>query len=202
MSINLSNYRSIGTALLVDIEVSYYKSSPIATPIATNLRFSDYQHPLVYNGDTYLGLGKLVGISPSTSELKNSNSSVTVTISGIPNSSIAEIVNSRIKGSPIDIYRYVFDAETLQILNIPGNPAGRFFGIVNNYSLDEQYDIESRTATNTITLICSSIVEVLDNKIAGRKTSPASHKSFFGGDKSMDRVPNLVGANFNFGAPQ
>jgi hypothetical protein len=202
MTINLSNYRSIGCALLCKIDVEYYKSSPSATPTATSLLFSDYQQPITYNGDTYLGLGNLVGISPTSSELKTSSGSVTITISGIPNTSIAEIVNSRIKGSPIEIYRYVFNAQTQEYLNIFGNPAGRFFGIVNNYSLDEQYDVESRTASNTITMVCSSLVEVLDNKIAGRKTNPASHKSFFGGDKSMDRVPSLVGANFNFGAPQ
>lgn len=202
MAIDLSYYRSISSALLVKIAVEYYKDSPSATPTATDLLFSDWQHPITYAGDTYLGLGRLVGISPSSSELKNSSGSITITISGIPNSSIAEIVNSRIKGSPVEVYRYVFNSATGEYLPITGNPAGRFFGIVNNYSLDEDYDIEARTATNTITLTCSSLVEVLDNKVAGRKTNPASHKSFFGGDKSMDRVPSLIGANFNFGAPK
>jgi hypothetical protein len=202
MTINLSSYRSIASALLCRIEVDYYKASPTATPTSEILRFSDYYQKITYNSEDYLGLGGLVGISPTQSELKNSSGQITITISGIPNTSIAEIVNSRIKGSPIQVYRYVFNAETKQPLAIAGNPAGRFFGIVNNYSLDEEYDVENRTASNTITLTCSSLIEVLNNKVSGRKTNPTSNKQFYANDLSMDRVPSIIGASFDFGAPQ
>ncbi len=202
MSIDLSSYDAIQTGLFVRIEVDYYKTSPSATPTSEVLRFSDYRGTVTINGESYVGLGKLLSISSSSSELKPSSGSVTVTISGIPNTSIAEIVNSRMKGCPVSIYRVVFDPVTNTQLAISGNPAGRFFGIISNYTLEEDYDLDQRTATNTISMTCTSNIEFLQNKYAGRKTNPESMKSFYPTDVSFDRVPNLVGANFNFGAPK
>lgn len=202
MTINLNSYRAIETGLFVRIEVDYYKAAVGDTPTSTVLRFSDYRGTVSIDGESYQGLGKLLNISATTSELKGSTSSVTISISGIPNTSISEIINSRMKGCPIKIYRMVFDPVTGNKLNISGNPAGRFFGIVNNYSLEEDYNLETRTSTNTISMICSSNMEFLQNKISGRKTNPESMKRFYPTDVSMDRVPNLVGANFNFGAPK
>jgi hypothetical protein len=202
MPIDLSSYTSVETGLFVRIEVDYYKAAAGDTPTSTVLLFSDYRGTVTINSESYVGLGKLLNITSTTSELKGSTSSVTVSISGIPDSSIAEIINSRMKGCPIKIYRVVFDPVTGTQLAITGNPAGRFFGIVSNYSLEEDYNIDERTSTNTISLICSSNMGFLENKISGRKTNPESMKRFYPTDVSMDRVPNLVGANFNFGAPK
>jgi hypothetical protein len=202
MAINLSSYTAIETGLFVRIDVAYYKASAGATATSEILRFSDYKASVTINGETYLGLGGLVGISGTTSELRSSTSGLTITISGIPNTSIAEIVNSRLKGSPIEVYRVVFNPTTGAQLAIDGNPAGRFFGIVTNYTLDESFDIDARSSSNTIAIECASTSEFLNNKVTGRKTNPKSMKKFYSSDLSMDRVPNLVGANFNFGAAQ
>lgn len=202
MPINLSSYTAIETGLFVRIEVDYYKTSAGATPTSTVLRFSDYRGTVTIDGESYVGLGRLLNITPTVSELRGTTGSVTVTISGIPNTSIAEIVNSRMKGCPIKIYRVVFDPVTGTQLAITGNPAGRFFGIVSNYTLEEDYSVDERRSTNTIAMICTSNMEFLDNKVTGRKTNPSSMKQFYPSDESFDRVPSLVGANFNFGAPQ
>jgi len=202
MPINLSSYTAIETGLFVRIEVDYYKTSAGATPTSTVLRFSDYRGTVTIDGESYVGLGRLLNITPTVSELRGTTGSVTVTISGIPNTSIAEIVNSRMKGCPIKIYRVVFDPVTGTQLAITGNPAGRFFGIVSNYTLEEDYSVDERRSTNTIAMICTSNMEFLDNKVTGRKTNPSSMKQFYPSDVSFDRVPSLVGANFNFGAPQ
>jgi hypothetical protein len=70
---------------------------------------------------------------------------------------------------------------------------------VANYAINEEYDINGRTATNTITLICTTIVSILANTTKGRRTNPVDQKKFYSTDVSMDRVPNLVGAYFDFG---
>lgn len=202
MAIDLSSYTAIEAGLFVKIQVDYYKSSPSATPSSETLLFSDYRGTVTVDGDEYVGLGKLLNISATSSELRSSTGSVTITISGIPNTSIAEIVNSRLKGSPVSIWRMVFDPVTQTPLAITGNPAGRFFGIVSNYSLEEDHNIDTRTSTNTISMICTSNMEFLENKITGRKMNPKSMKALYPDDVSFDRVPSLVGANFNFGAPQ
>lgn len=192
MSLNLSGYSNIATGLFVTINTD-----------GTNiLRFSDYPTPITIDGNEYQGLGLLVGITTSTSELKTSAGSITITLSGIPNQSISDALALSLKGAEVSVLRVFFDATTGSVLNISGNPAGRFFGIVNNYSLNEEYTIETRSSTNTITLVCASVVELLQNKIAGRKTNPTSFKSFNPTDVSMDRVPSLIGANFDFGVPK
>jgi hypothetical protein len=154
------------------------------------------------NGESYVGVGNLMNITSSSSELRTSNGEVTISLSGIPNSSIYEIVNSRIKGCPVRIYRGLFNPSTGAELPITNNPLARYRGFVNNYSLTEDYDITARTATNTIVLICNSSIDVLQNKTTGRKTNPTSQKKFYPTDIAMDRVPTLENATFNFGAPK
>jgi len=196
----LNGYNSIENHLFVRIEVDYYKSSSSSSPISTVLRFSDRRTPFVINGETYTGLGNLVSITSSSSELRTSSGELSISISGIPNSSIYEIVNSRIKGCPVTIYRGIFNPVTGELLGVENNPMSRYKGFVNNYSLQENYDIDQRLASNTIVLICNSSIDVLQNKVTGRTTSPTSQKKFYPSDISMDRVTNLENATFNFGA--
>jgi hypothetical protein len=188
---NLSSYNNIQTALFVKIAVDSNSS----------IRFSDYNENFIISGESYTGYGQFVGITTSTSELKNSSGSITITISGIPNTNITGIMALGMKGSQVSVYRVFFDAATGSVLNISGNPAGRFFGVIDNYTIDEEYDNDDRISKNTISFNCKSVVELLDNKIAGRKTNPSSWRSFNSQDPSMDRVPNLIGANFDFGKP-
>jgi hypothetical protein len=201
MPIDLSSYTSVETGLFVRIQVDEYKTTSGGSYSAQVLKFSDYIRPITIDSESYTGLGRLVGITATSSELTSSSQGVTITLSGIPNSSIAEIIYSKIKGSPVEVWRVFFNPTTGAQLSITGNPVGRFFGIVNNYSLDEEYDFDSRTATNRITLVCSSIIDVLDNKISGRRTNPVDQKALYPTDVSFDRVPNLKDSFYNFGGP-
>ena len=200
MAINLSSYKSIQSNLFVRIQVDEYSTNGSSFS-AQVLRFSDMNTTFEINAESYIGAGNFMGITPTSSEIRASGGEVTISLSGIPNTSIAEIVNSKIKGAPVRIYRAFFNAATGGFLNIAGNPAGRYRGFINNYSLNEEYDPQTRTSSNTLVLVCSSEVEVLSNKIAGRKTNPESQKQFYPNDLSMDRVPSLENATFNFGAP-
>lgn len=198
--IDLTSYKSLQSSLFVRIEIDEYRTTPSGTFTNQVLRFSDHPTPFTINSESYTGLGKLMAVTNSSSELRVSGGEVTITITGIPNTAIAEIVNSKIKGSPVRIYRALFNSETGAFLSISGNPLGRFRGFVNNYSLNEEYDVSSKISTNTIVLTCASSVDVLQNKIAGRQTNPQSNKKFYPTDVSMDRVPNLENATFDFGA--
>ena len=198
----IHTYPAVQSNLFVSIVVSHYKSTPTSTPRTEVLRFSDRREPFGIGGATYIGLGNLLGVSQSQSELRASSGELTITISGIPNTSISEIVNSRIKGCPVNIFRGLFDPVTNELLDIPGNPIRRYRGLISNYALNEEHNVEQRTASNTITLVCQSAIDILQNKYAGRKTNPVSQKKFFPGDYCMDRVPNLNKVTFDFGAPK
>jgi hypothetical protein len=200
--IDLTSYASIQSNLFVRLQIDEYRTTPTGPFTTTVLRVSDRRGNTTINGEVYQGVGALMEVTNSASELRATGGELTIALSGIPNTSIAEIVNSKIKGSTVRIYRGLFNATTGAFLSIAGNPVGRFNGYVNNYSLNEDYDIESRTSSNTLVLTCTSVVTVLENKVSGRKTNPASEKKFYPNDLSMDRVPNLEKATFNFGAPQ
>ena len=188
--LSLTSYKAIESNLFIKITTS-----------TTTLLFSDRLITTTIGGDTYQGLGKLMSLSQSSSELRTSSSDVVIGISGIPNSSITDITGSNIKGSTVNIIRGLFNASTGAFLSaVTGNPITRFSGFVNNISLNEDYNVDSRDSSNTLLISCSSNVDILSNKINGRKTNPASEKKFFPNDLSMDRVPTLESYYFDFGA--
>jgi hypothetical protein len=201
MPIDLSSYTSVETGLFVRIQVDEYRTNSTDGYTSQVLKFSDYIRPITIDSESYTGLGRLVGISSTASDLTSTSQSITISLTGIPNSSLAEIIYSKIKGSPVEVWRVFFNATTGAQLSITGNPAGRFFGIVNNYSLDEEYDYDNKTSTNRITMTCTSELEILDNMFAGRRTNPIDQKYFYPTDISMDRVPNLKDSYYNFGGP-
>ena len=126
---------------------------------------------------------------------------MTITLSGIPNSSIQEIIASRLKGSTVKIYRGIFNSTTGALLSITDNPVGRFNGYITNFNLAEEYDFDNKNASNTIVINCSSTVSILERRVAGRRTNTESMKYYYSSDVSMDRVSALSGAYFDFGAP-
>jgi len=196
-----ASYDSLQSNLFVKVEIDQYRTTAGGSYTSTVLKFSDNRNSFDIDGESYVGLGNLMNVTNSSSELRVSSGELTIVISGIPDSSIAEIIHSRIKGSPVTVYRAFFNPVTGGTIPITG-PFGRFVGFVNNYSLQEDYDVDSRTATNTLALICNSSVDVLQNKISGRRTNPRSQKAFYPSDLSMDRVPTLKNATFDFGAKQ
>jgi hypothetical protein len=187
MIVDLSTYGSIQTALFCKVVI----------PGHTTWLFSDFDRSIAINGDTYTGIGNLLGITDTTSELKVSNGEITVSISGIPNSNISDVINYKIKGSSVSIVRGIFDTTTGQLLNITGNPVGKFNGIVTNYSIDETWS--GSDASNIINLVCKSSIGLLQNKLSGRRTNPIDQKLFYPSDTSMDRLPALANSNINFG---
>jgi len=195
MSINLTSYQSLRTALFVRIDVAQYRTTSSASFTSEILTFSDHSGTFAINGQDYVPLGDLLAVSSTSSELRASGNEITISISGIPNASIAEIVHSKIKGSPVKLYRAYFTEAGVQI----GTTQGRWIGSVNNYTLDEEYDPLGKSATNTIQIDCLSNVELLQNKVAGRKTNPSSMKVLNYSDTSFDRAPNLLGSSFDFG---
>lgn len=200
--INASNQPAIEHALFVRIECSHYVANPGDTPTTEILKFSDCLRNITINSELYRGVGRLMGISATPSELRTSRNEVTITLSGIPNSSISEIINSKIKGSKVNIYRGLYNPVNSSLISYSGNPMGKFTGIVTNYNLSEDFDVNNKTSSNTISLMCASILDVLGNTASGRRTNPEDQKELYPSDVSMDRVPSLVGQYFNFGAPQ
>lgn len=196
---SLADYTHIRSVLFVLIEVENYVYAG-GTNGSEDLAFSNHVYDYDYNGYTFTALGNLLEVSSFRSELEATSNTLTVTVSGIPNSSLIEIDRSEIKGSNISVWRAFFNQDGSLITGLDiDNPILRFKGFVNNYALAEEWDVASRSSTNTITFECASNIDSFANKTSGRQTNPRSEKRFFPNDLSMDRVPQLVGANTNFG---
>ncbi len=194
----LSDIKDIRTSLFVKITVAKYYNG--ASLVPTTLLFSDHFSDYTLDGDTYTALGQLVNITNTNSELRSSSNTVSIVISGIPNTSLRNITRSELKTAPVQILRAFFtpQGEFIDDSSIE-NPVGRFKGFINNYSLVEEWDSEARTASNTIHFECASSIDVLSKKRQGRRTNPESQKRFFPNDKSFDRIPALVNSKYNFG---
>jgi hypothetical protein len=187
MAIDLSNYQGIQTNLFVNLKLP-----------SGRLKFSDYHKEFDVLGIPYQPLGELLSVTTSTDDLRATPKDITMTISGIPTGNVDDVLDERIKGSFVTIYRGFFDAETAQLLNIADNPAGKFQGIVSNFQINDDIGMGDDTGTFTIVFTITSIVELLNNKVNGRRTNPVD----FPAQQLMSRVGALAKSNFNFGAPK
>jgi hypothetical protein len=195
--IDLSSFSALRTALFVKIDVPDY------TPGA--LLFSNFDRPYTFGGDTYDALGTLMSCTTNSNELRPSPGDITIGISGIPNSRLQEIVNTRIKGSEVTVSRAFFNPVTGAEISIPGNSGSniltRFRGRVMSIGITEDWDPAGSSSTIVAQFQCASVVALFNNKIAGRKTNPVDQQVFFPTDTSMSDVPSLSNSNFNWGAP-
>jgi len=191
MALDLSAYRSIQTNIFIKLDIPGYQV----------LTFSDYYKELVLEGVNYQGLGELLAVSDTESNLRATAQELTFAISGIPQGNVAEVLSTKLKGSSVVIKRGFFDANTGELLSLPINPIGKFKGVISNYVIADDLDEGSRDGTFTITFVATNVIDLLNNKVTGRRTNPIDEKAFFPTDNSFDRVPSLTKSNFNFGAP-
>jgi hypothetical protein len=192
MAINLTAYTSIQTNFFVKLVIPGYST----------LTFSDYHKELTIDSVNYTGLGELLSVNDTDSNLRAAPQELSLAISGIPSGNISDILNNKVKGSEVTVYRGFFDVETGELLSISGNPTGKFRGIVSNFEISDELESGSDTGTISLILTCTNVVEQLNNKVAGRRTNPIDQKLYYPTDESMDRVVALTKSNFNFGAPK
>ena len=153
MPLNLSSYRAVQTNMFVKLVVPNYAT----------LTFSDYYKALTLSGTAYQALGQLLSISGTTSNLRAAPEELTITISGIPSGRVNEILSNKIKGSSVEVYRAFFNPTTGELLNVTGNPAGKFKGVISNYSITDDLNEGSDTGSVAIILSATNVIDLLNN---------------------------------------
>jgi hypothetical protein len=153
---------------------------------------------------TFTPLGGLVGVSGHQRDLSVTSFDTSVTIQGIDPDKLGLVIDAKIKGSRIEIWRGFYDAN----MNL-SSVSKRYTGIVTGYNLTE--DRVQEVDTFSLDLHCSSYKRVLENRHAGRFTNSQSWNGTAtqylsdgvtlnpAYDASMDGVAALNGATFNFG---
>lgn len=155
----------------------------------------------------FVALAGFLSVSEIQSNITNANDEIQVSLSAIPSDYIAALIGEPIKGGEISIYRAFFDYQTQEI--ITGAVYQRFNGVISNFSVQEDISVDgsSPEVSHTITIIASSIMGVLENKISGRRTNRQDYQIVYAElnnlstDPSMDRVEELFNASFDFGKP-
>jgi hypothetical protein len=197
MAVDLSGYQTaVGVCQCVRLDIPSYGV----------LRLSTYHKPINIaepDGITYQyeAAGVLMSISEGVSELRASAVETAVALSGIPLQYAVIVQAQRLKGSRLDVYRVFTDPVTDQVLAISGNPVFMFRGIVSNYGFSEQFNEFSDDSSMVVNLSCTSLVDMLNTKITGRRTNPESMRQFYPNDTSFDRIVDLIGRPFDFGGP-
>ena len=188
--IDLSSYTNLQQALFVYINVPDYGP----------LRMSTYDAPISIMEDdsnyyTYTPNGILLSVSEFNNELQPSRSDVTISLAAIDQAFVAGMMNYALKGSEVVIRRAFFNVQTGVMLNIAGNPSRRFSGIIANYSFNDEFNELSQTTTTTISVSCTSIVSVFEQKITGQQTNSSERKYLYPGDTLT--VSGLTGTGFS-----
>lgn len=168
---------------------------------------SNCYKPIVHNGNTYEALAGFLTISEIQSNISNANDELQISLSAIPATYIAATLGQPIKGGELNIYRAFFNYTTQEV--ITGQVYKRFAGIISNYAVQEDIETQAQDigVTHTITIIASSIMGVLENKISGRRTNRQDYQIVYSeiansnSDPSMDRVETLFNSSFDFGKP-
>jgi len=160
--------RSIEHGVLIDLTLD-----------GTIYYISNCYKNISYNGNTYTALAGFLSISEIQSNISNANDEIQVGISAIPPTYIAAVLGEPIKGGEINIYRAFFDYTTQEV--ITGQIYKRFAGIISNYSVQEDTETLNQDVdvTHTITIIASSVMGVLENKFAGRRTNRQDYQIYW-----------------------
>jgi hypothetical protein len=166
--------------------------------------------PLTWNGTIYLGMGHFLGMNEIQDELQVTNNQIQISLSGVPkdigeaglglyNSYVSLILDQKIKGSRVEIWRAIFDPLTGNIDN--ASTSLRFSGYISNFTISDATDIESKTDGYVITVNCSSVLGILERKITGRRTNGTDQRALYPTDSGMDRVVAISNTTFDFGRP-
>lgn len=166
--------------------------------------------PITYQGDTYLGLGHFLGMDQIQDDLRATSNQLQISLSGIPKASgelglgtyssyVSLILDQKIKGSLIKIYRAFFNLTTDELLT--DSVSLRFSGYISNYSITDGLDLDAKLNTKTVILQCASVNAILERRIAGRRTNSTDQRSFYPTDIGMDRVAVISNTSFDFGKP-
>ena len=159
------------------------------------LTISNHFHDIVLNGETYTGLGQLVGFSDISTTLDAKDQALDISLAGVDGTVKAVILSLPVEGASVSVARGFYNSETAALY---APPIVRWVGTVNNYSIEDTSDI-GEINTSTISISCKSIMTTILERSSGRFTSDAGFKEFNPTDKSMEFVASLANFSPRFG---
>ena len=151
----------------------------------------------------FSALGQLIKVNSVQRDIKSTPNETTVTLVGIDTAMLGIVLNSKIKGSQIDLWHAFFDSDGNLITssnnswtNNVGDTIGwknnsnaaigwissglstgvykYFSGYINSFSISEQWMEEIRGYVGVVTISAANFQLILQNRTAGRYTNDNS----------------------------
>ncbi len=174
----------------------------LTTPTET-FRFSTAPNAITVSAvdsEPFEGLGQVVKVGDATRDIKSTANETQITLVGIDTAMLGVVLGQNIKGSTIECWHGFFNTEG-ELTNTGGKGGlYQFFnGVINSFSISEEWMEEVRSFVGVITVSAASIQLILTNRTAGRYTNDNSWQFFNDGDTSMNRVSFITNINYNFG---
>lgn len=180
--------------------IRYAEFVQLTMPDAT-YRFCNAAAPITVDGWTFTNLGSLLSLGDIQRDIKATSDDLVISLTGVDSQNIAIILSNDIKGSLIEVWRGFLDADN-QIIQTPTQQFfKRYQGIIANVSINEDWNEEYRTRVATCTISCSSMRQILQNRVSGIKTNQTTWQVMYPNDTSMDRTAIIASTYFDFGAP-
>jgi len=179
----LANATGSGNGTAYEVEVHTFSSA--------------YQFETI-DDQEYTPLGGLMAVGQQQRDMRVTSADTSVSISGIDGNNIYTVLDTKIRGSKLEITRGFYGGDGNVANNyVLTSSAQRFTGIVTGYAITEER--QENDDNFTITLNASSYKSVLENRVSGRKTNPVSWKEYDPNDTSMDQIYSLADQWFDFG---
>ena len=143
--------------------------------------------PLVIGGETYYGVGAMGAVSPQKEQLSTSPTKLNVSLSGLDDSLLVEVMRERIVGRILRLF--------LVLLDDAGNVIGaalQFKGMI------DQTPIKAGK-TNTIQLSVSNIFESWKQGLPYRCTDE-SHQRLYPGDRFFRYQDQMANREIHWGS--
>lgn len=183
------------------IRHSEFVKLSIGNPVTTTYAFCNAAAPITAGGTTFSNLGSLLLVGDVQRDIKATSDDMTISLVGIDPTNVALILSSDIKGSLVEVWRGFLDSNN-QIITSPTTQFfKRYQGIINNVSITEDWNQDTRTRIATCSISCSSMRRILENRISGVRTNKDSWQFTYPSDASMNRVSEISNTFFDFGAP-
>jgi len=191
--IPVSNTNTLSHFIAIDLTLgdqTYY--------ISTNRTALSLLSPTTFTDQNYQALGWALSIGNITDDLKTNNGDMQISLSGIPDGLVNQILNNEVKGGKVSIVRWMSKDNYYAPQNVIRGYR-RYTGIVTNYQIEEDDSFLDRTRTYTCTITCANINTLMENRISGQRTNKSDRQKFYPGDISFNRVADLMNTSFDFG---
>ena len=210
MTTSLQSLDHIQSVLLIRWTIYNYREDPSDFPNTQVLRFNDSIRDidLTEGGAsvTYSGLGPLVSFSSTKNSIRSSGAGTALGLAGVPDYEIQTLLASDIKGSRIEIFRFLqYPGGNSAIADLDftggatGGVIGRFSGFVNTYSINDDINHTSDTRLVEVVLDCVNNTYLVSKLVRGVRTNPIDLRYLSTDEAGFDNVPALSESEWYFG---